>query len=35
MEEEGAKERVGGGGKGKVQLRDSHNKQIWIKAWFP
>ena len=34
MEEAGAKER-GGGRKGKVQLRDSHNRQISIKAWFP
>ena len=37
MEEEGAKQRGGGGGerKGKVQLRDSRNRQISIKAWFP
>lgn len=37
MEEEGAKQRGEGGGgrKGKVQLRDSHNTQISIKAWFP
>lgn len=38
MEEAGAKERGGGGvggRKGKVQLRDSHNRQISIKAWFP
>ena len=40
MEEEGAKQRAGGGGGGverkeKVQLRDSHNRQISIKAWFP
>lgn len=36
MEEEGAKQGGGGGvRKGKVQLRDSHNRQISIKAWFP
>ena len=35
MEEAGAKERGGGGRKGKVQLRDSHNRQISIKAGFP